>query len=129
MPFTRGWLSPVYLNQGRHQKAIEQALAEPVKFFHLTAAAIAHDALGNHAEALAAQQTLLDEYGDLAAFQQAVIFVHWGDYEKCVEFLERGYAIRDPGMSLVKTPIFIVALKDHPGYRAILSKMNLTDDI
>jgi len=50
----------------------------------------------------------------------------WGDYDKSVEFLERGFKIHDPGMSIVSTPIFD-SLKDHPGYRAILSKMNLTD--
>ncbi len=127
MPFTHGWLSFVYLGQGNHQKALEMALAEPVRFFQLTTAAIVHDALGNHAEALAAQRTLLDEYGDLAAFQQAVIFASWGDYDQCLEYLERGYAIRDPGMALVKTPLFD-GLKDYPGYRAILSKMNLADE-
>ena len=126
MPFVRGWLSFVYMGQGKHQKALDAALAEPVGFFNLTCAAIAHNALGNHTEALTAQQTLLDEYGDLAAFQQAVIFTYWGDYDKSVEFLERGFEIHDPGMSIVSTPIFD-SLKDHPGYRAILSKMNLTD--
>jgi serine/threonine-protein kinase len=126
MPFVRGWLSLVYLRQGRHHKALELALAEPVSFFNLTTVAIMHNALGNHDDALTAQQTLLAEYGDLAAFQQAVIFVYWGDYDKSVEYLERGFEIRDPGMGLVNTPIFDV-LKDHPGYRAILSKMNLAD--
>jgi hypothetical protein len=43
-----------------------------------------------------------------------------------VEFLERGFEIRDPGMSIVSTPIFD-SLKDHPGYQAILGKMNLAD--
>lgn len=128
MPFTHGWLSMVYVGQGSLEKAMEHALAEPVRFSHLTGAAIVHNALGNSAEALAAQQKLLDEYGDLAAFQQALIFVYWGDYDKSVEFLERGYTIRDPGMTLVKAPIFADSLKDHPGYRAILSKMNLADD-
>ena len=126
MPFVRGWLSFVYLGQGEHQRALEAALAEPVRFFNLTTAAIAHDALGDHAEALTAQQTLLEEYGDLAAFQQAVIFNNWGDYDQSVEFLERGFEIRDPGMSIVSTPIFD-SLKDHPGYQAILGKMNLAD--
>ena len=126
MPFVRGWLSLVYMGQGRHQEALELGLSEPARFFNLTTVAIAHDALGNHAEALTAQQALLEEYGDLAAFQQAVIFTYWGDYDKSVEYLERGFDIRDPGMSIVSTPIFD-ALADHPGYQAILGKMNLTD--
>jgi adenylate cyclase len=126
MPFVRGWLSLVYLKQDRLQEALEMALAEPVRFFNLTTAAIAHKALGDEAQALTAQHTLLDEYGDLASFQQAVIFAEWGDYDKSVEYLERGFEVRDPGMSLVSTPIFD-ALADHLGYQAILGKMNLTD--
>ena len=126
MPFAHGWLALVYRGQGNLENAIAHALAEPVRFFNLTTAAIVHDAMGNPAVALAAQQTLHDEYGDLAAFQQAIIFCYWGDYDKSVEFLERAYAIHDPGMGMVKTPIFD-AIKDHPGYRAVLRKMHLAD--
>ena len=126
MPFAHGWLSLFYMGQGDLEKAMEHALAEPVRFSHLTHAAIVHEAVGDHAKAVAAQQALLVEYGDLAAFQQAVIFANWGDYDKSVEYLERGYAIRDPGMGFVKTPLFDV-LRDHPGYHAVLRKMNLAD--
>lgn len=127
MPFAHGWLSFVYLQQGHPGKALQHALAEPVRFFNLTAAAVMHNAAGNLADAVTARQTLLDEYGDLAAFQQAVIFAFWGDYDKSVEFLERGYAIRDPGLTLIKAPL-LEGLTDHPGYQAILNKMNLADD-
>ena len=127
MPFARGWLAWVYLDQGNYQRALELAAAEPVMFSRLVNLAVVHNALGNHEEALAAQQTLLEEYGDLASFQQAVIFASWGDHDKCVEYLERGFEVRDPGMGLVKTPLFHV-LNDHPGYRAVLAKMNLADD-
>jgi tetratricopeptide (TPR) repeat protein len=127
MPFARGWLSFAYLDQGDHQKAIDVASAEPVSFSRLTSLASIHGALGNHDEAQEAQQKLLEEYGDLAAFQQAVIFAYWGDYDKCVEYLELGFEVRDPGMGLVKTPLFHV-LNDHPGYQAILKKMDLVDD-
>ena len=127
VPFVRGWLAFVYLDQGNHQKAIEVASAEPVAYSRLTSLASIHGVLGNHDEAQQAQQTLLDEYGDLAAFQQAVIFAYWGDYDQSVEFLERGYAIRDPGMPSVNTGIFRDLMNDHPGYQAILSKMKLAD--
>ena len=127
MPFAHGWLSFVYMHQGNHQKAIDVASAEPVAFSRLTSLASIHGALGNHDEAQEAQQKLLDDYGDLAAFQQAVIFANWGDYDKSVEYLERGFEIRDPGMVFVKTPLFHV-LNDHPGYQAILKKMDLVDD-
>ena len=126
MPFTHTWLSFVYLEQGSLENAIGHALAEPVRFAHLAGAAVVHDALGNEAEALAAQRTLLDEYGDLAAFQQAIIFTFWGDYDKSIEFLERAYTQRDPGMDLVNTWLFD-PIKDDPRYRAILTKMNLAD--
>jgi tetratricopeptide (TPR) repeat protein len=127
MPFARGWLSSVYLEQGRLQKALEMALAEPVRFSHLFSVAVAQQALGNHEEALAAQRALLNEYGDLAAFQQAAIFAYWGEYDMSVDFLERAYLQRDPGMELINTSIF-AGLNDHPGYRAILIKMDLADD-
>ena len=127
MPFARGWLAWVYLDQGNYQRALELGAAEPVIFSRLVNLAVAHNALGNHEEALAAQQTLLEEYGDLASFQQAIIFASWGDYDKSVEYLERGFEVRDPGMGLVNTPLFHV-LNDHPGYQAVLAKMGLADD-
>ncbi len=47
--------------------------------------------------------------------------------DKSVEYLELGFEVRDPGMGFVKTPLFHV-LNDHPGYQAILKKMDLVDD-
>ncbi len=89
--------------------------------------AIAQRTAGNLDEAASAQQKLLEEYGDLAAYQQAQIFASWGETDTALDWLERAYEQRDPGILNIKPDMAFVTLSEHPRFTSILQKMNLAD--
>ena len=123
--FARVSLAFAYLAQGRLEEALEHSERESVPYMRLTALAIVQQALGDRPQASAAQQALLAEYGDLAAYQQATIFAQWGELERAVEWLERAYRQRDPGLAWVKMDPQLVPLHGLPRYEALLARMNL----
>ena len=127
MPFVRAWLASIYLQRGQIPEALQQAQQEPVLFARQTVTAIAQHAAGNHDAAAAAQQQLLESYGELAAYQQAQVFAYWGETDTALDWLDRAYQQRDPGILSIKTDIALSALREHPRFVSILRKMNLAD--
>ncbi len=127
MPYARTWLAVTYVEQGRAQEALEQALQEPSLFARLTGLAIVHHALGNRDKAVGAQQQLLEAYGDLASYQQAQIFAQRGELDTAIAWLERAYSQHDPGMENLKPSRLFFPLHGHPRYEELLRKMNLAD--
>ena len=96
-------------------------------FARQTVTAIAQHVAGNQDAAAAAQQQLLETYGDLAAFQQAQVFTYWGETDMALDWLDRAYQQRDPGILVIKTDLALSALREHPRFVSILRKMNLAD--
>lgn len=127
MPFTRGRLTAIYTLLGQVTVALGHAQHEPEPFVRFLSLAIAHHAAGNLDEAADAQQQLEESYGDLAAYQQAVLFAFWGENDTALDWLERAYEQRDPGILDIKSDIAFDALQAHPRFIAILKKMNLAD--
>jgi len=126
-PFARAWLSSTYIANGEPEKALPHAEREPVLFARLIAQAIAHHAAGNFDKAEAAQIELENAYGDLAAYQQALIFSKWGDVDTALDWLEKAYRQRDNGILEIKSDGALSPLHGHPRFEAILQKMNLAD--
>ena len=127
MPFIRSWLSAIHLAQDHIPEALQYAQRETILFARQTSMAIAQRAAGNLDEAASAQQKLLEEYGDLAAYQQAQIFASWGETDTALDWLERAYEQRDPGILNIKPDMAFVTLSEHPRFTSILQKMNLAD--
>jgi serine/threonine-protein kinase len=127
MPFVRAWLASIYVQRGQIPEALQQAQQEPVMFARQTVTAIAQHVAGNQDAAAAAQQQLLETYGDLAAFQQAQVFTYWGETDMALDWLDRAYQQRDPGILVIKTDLALSALREHPRFVSILRKMNLAD--
>jgi adenylate cyclase len=127
MPFIRAWLSAIYLAQGKIPEALQHAQRETSPFARQLSMAIAQHAAGNLDEAASAQQKLLEEYGDLAAYQQALIFAAWGETDTALDWLERAYEQRDPGILNIKPELAFVTLSEHPRFKSILQKMKLAD--
>jgi serine/threonine-protein kinase len=127
MPFVRAWLVSINLARGRVSAALEHAEREPSRYARLLSIAIAQHAAGNLEAALAAQQELEGTYGDLAAFQQAIIYINWGETETAIDWLERAYEQRDSGMLIFKPVAALNELRGHPRYEALVRKMNLAD--
>ena len=115
------------MEDGRLQEALAYIEAEPVRYAHFAGLAIVQHKLGNQAAAEAAQQELWNLYGEAASFQQAEIYASWGQNDKAVEWLERAYQVRDPGLPQMRIDPSFSSLKQHPGYIALLKKMKLAD--
>jgi hypothetical protein len=77
-------------------------------------------AMTRGAEALIArfQKSYANPY-DIATFYLAA-----GEKSKALDWLEKGYAVRDQDMPYIGLPVFD-GLRDDPRYKALLRKMNL----
>jgi serine/threonine-protein kinase len=125
--FLHGYLSYALGRQGRAEEALQAAKKESVGFMRLLSLAIIHQQLGQPQAAKAAQQELLKDYGDRAAYQQAMIYSEWGEFDEAIFWLERAYDAHDAGLPNIKTAAAFQPLRDDPRYIAILQKMNLED--
>ncbi|MCJ7557377.1 MAG: hypothetical protein MUP90_10765 [Gammaproteobacteria bacterium] len=125
--FTRSSMGWILMEDGRLQEALAYIEAEPVRYAHFAGLAIVQHKLGNQAAAEAAQQELWNLYGEAASYQQAEIYASWGQNDKAVEWLERAYQVRDPGLPQMRIDPSFASLKQHPGYIALLQKMKLAD--
>jgi TolB-like protein/Tfp pilus assembly protein PilF len=125
--FTNAYMSAVLAASGRLEEALVFAEKEPVDFVRQNAVGVIEYKLGNIEASDRAQQMLLQQYGDLASYQQASIFAARSDADKTMEWLERAYDIRDPGLAEVKTDPDFRFLHDDPRFLALLRKMNLAD--
>jgi len=126
-PFINVYLGWLALRQGRYQEAMEYFQQEPVPFARLYSLAVIHDKLGQREAAEQAQQALLEQYGDAAAYQQALVFAEWGEPDTAIKWLQRAYDGRDPGMPEMNTDDALNSLHGLPAYQEILQKMNLAD--
>jgi hypothetical protein len=81
------------------------------------------EAMQRGAEALEARfQTSFALPTDIAA-----TWIEAGDTEKALEWLERGYQIRDPNMPYLGMPPYD-ALRSDPRFQAIVAKMNFLEN-
>jgi hypothetical protein len=68
---------------------------------------------------------LVEESGDDSSYQVAAIYSLRGDHDRAFAALERGYAIRDPGLVLIQLHRAFDPLRDDPRYDAFLKKMGM----
>jgi tetratricopeptide (TPR) repeat protein len=112
------------LRQGDYELALQEFAKERFDFLELTGEAIAHHHLGQREEAVAALQALISTMGESSSFQIASVYAQWGDVDNAMSWLERGYVIRDPGLSYLGATNLFDPIKDDPRFKAFLDKMN-----
>ena len=120
-------LAFLLLDVGRAPEGLEEAVRETDETNRLHATAIIAQALGRNAEAKAALEQLIEEYGDTMAAQIAEIFAQRDDVERAFEWLERGFAVRDSGLSEMKASPRLRPLHGDPRWAAFMKKMGLED--
>ncbi len=118
-------LGRVRLGQSRPEAALEEMEREPIDVWRLYGLALAHSALGHRQESDAALDAFVEGFGDVAAFQVAHVHAFRGDADRAFEWLERAYAQRDGGLTLIKGDPLLVNLVDDPRYAAFLEKLGL----
>ncbi len=118
------FLSAVPLFRGEPALALELARREVLPEFRLFGIALAEQSLGNAAAADVALAGLIEEFGDVMAFQVAEVAAWRGEKERAFEWLERAYVQRDPGLSHLLTDCFLPrVLQGDPRWAPFLKKM------
>lgn len=88
--------------------------------------ALAQHTLGEAEASDAALRELVDRYGTDASFQIAEVPAWRGEIDVAFDWLERGYAARDPGMTEMLPDPLLRALHADPRWQALIAKMRFT---
>ena len=67
-------------------------------------------------------------FGDVGAYQVAQVHAWRGEPEPALDWLDRAYRQRDPGLVQVKYDPLLGAVRASPRYRALLTRMGLPVD-
>jgi TolB-like protein/DNA-binding winged helix-turn-helix (wHTH) protein len=119
-------LAEIYVMQGKSQAALaEIEQLRPGSPFRLQESAIAYHALGREKESDAALQELITKHQTIAAFQIAEVYAFRNQRDEAFAWLDRAYAQRDGGVSLMKVEPLLKNLRNDPRYVAFLKKLNL----
>jgi TolB-like protein/class 3 adenylate cyclase len=109
--------------QGRGEEALRLAELEVLPEFRLLGNALGTHVLGRIAERDTAMRRLAGEFGDQVAYQLAELYAWFGDAERALEWLERGYVARDPGVTNTLHDPFFKPLHRDPRWQPFLDKM------
>jgi adenylate cyclase len=119
-------LASLHLRLGNLEQALAAAEKETFGFLRLMFEAIIYHDMGDHETSVQKMLELVDDYGDDASAQAAQVYAAWGDVDATFAALERGFAIRDPGLIYIKGSAPLTELlQDDPRYDALLRRMNL----
>ena len=84
---------------------------------------MAQHTLGHAAESDAALAKLIEDHGNVAAYQVAEACGWRGEIDRAFEWLERAYAQRDPGLAHSATDKLLAPLHDDPRWAPFMNKM------
>ncbi len=65
-----------------------------------------------------------DAFSDAATFQYAQIYAQVRDNDRAFAALEKGFEVRDPGVTGVRTDPFLDPIRNDPRYAAFVKKLN-----
>jgi TolB-like protein/Tfp pilus assembly protein PilF len=121
-------LAQAYIKHGRFDDALATAKAEPDAPTRRAALAQAYFAAGHETEAQRALDELIRLDGNSNPFYIAEVYALRGDADQAFAWLDKGYAIRDPGVSILyEDPIFLPALRNDPRMVAFTRNLGVPD--
>jgi serine/threonine-protein kinase len=85
----------------------------------------AEHVLGHQAEAEQALSRLRADIGDNGAYVYANILASWGRKSEALQWLQKAYRLRDPGLIGILVDPMVRSLRDTPEYRDIVAKLGL----
>jgi serine/threonine protein kinase/Flp pilus assembly protein TadD len=115
------------LEMGRGPEALAELQREPADWARLCGLAIVHTVLGNDAASRAELDELIRNHSETAAFQIAAAHAMRGERDAAFEWLDRGYGMRDSGLTFVKYESTFRPLHDDPRWPAFLTRMGFGD--
>ncbi len=114
--------------EGQPEKALARGARLSTEWCRLTGVALAQHDLGHPRESQEALDKLLATHAEDAAYQLAEVYSRRGEKDRALDWLERAYAQRDPGLLLVKSDPLLRSVRGDSRYTALLKKMNLPPD-
>ena len=121
------WLGYAAFAHGRYEEALELMHKEVTEIFRLVGLAVVHHALDNYVEYEAALHELIEKHGKDSPYQVAEVHASCRDYADAIEWLERAYAERDPGLAYLLMDPFMRDMHAYPRWQQFLRKMQLLD--
>ena len=124
---TSSMLGFLLLDAGRAAEGLAEAAQETDETNRLHATAIIAHAMDREALAKEALEQLVREHGDTMAAQIAEVYAQRGEIDRAFEWLERGLAVRDSGLSEMKASPRLRSLHGDPRWQPFLKQMGLED--
>jgi tetratricopeptide (TPR) repeat protein len=119
------FLGQILIAEGRPQQALAEIEKEPSDWGKLTGLALAYHALGREQDSNAALNALIAKYESGAAYQIAQVYAYRGESDKSLEWLERAYQKRDPGLTEINSDPVFKNIRRDARYIELLKKMRL----
>lgn len=120
---TASMLALALFDQGKTEDALAQAAAESDEFWRLWGTAILNWKIGNIAGADEKLSEIITRHSDGNEFQIAEIYAIRGESDEAFEWLERGIAGRDPGMTHAKVNPHLKSLHDDSRWPRVLAQI------
>lgn len=121
----RRYLGYLDLLDGHPDKALEIFRGLPQEWSRDFGIALAEHTLGNEAGSRQALDELIRTNAHEAPYQIGQVYAWRGDHDQALEWLERAYRNRDPGLPYVKIDVFYKSLHGDPRFAALLDKLKL----
>jgi TolB-like protein/DNA-binding winged helix-turn-helix (wHTH) protein len=118
-------LGKVLIAEAKPLQALAEIEKEPSEWGKLTGQVLAYHALGRAQDSNAALAELIAKHDTDSAYQVAEVYAFRGESAKSLEWLERAYIQRDPGLPEMKTDPLLKNLHYEPRYTGLLKKMRL----
>ncbi len=120
---TRSFLAMAFLDQGRSEEALAEAMREPDEKYSLWALAIVHHVMGHMAQSDEALQRIIEKYAEHSACQVAEVHAVRGETDEAFEWLQRAYTQRGTGLAGMKSIPRFHSLHTDPRWATLLRKM------
>ena len=124
-PLVHLTLNRILIAERKPQQALAEIQKEPSEWGKLTGQALVYHALGREQDSNAALSALVAKYESGAAYQIAQVYAYRGESDKSLEWLERAYQQRDPGLTEINSDPVFNHLHRNARYTDLLKKMRL----
>jgi TolB-like protein len=120
----RGWLQ---LSEGNARDALATYRKIDEDAFRLCGIAMAEHMLGDSDKSQHALDEVIATGAGDAAYQIAEVYAWRGEKDRAFEWLQRAYAQRDGGLTLIKYDPLLTSVRADARYTELLRKMNLPE--
>ena len=84
---------------------------------------MAENKLGNEPAARHAMQTLVNEIGDAALYQQSQVLAQWGEKDAAFATLNRALQVGDSGLLFARSDPFLDPIRNDPRFDDLLNRL------